>query len=88
MNRKMRIDHILHKHLTSHQAAMRRDQRRNRSSFGMMVMNRVKDLPENYDSDEDTSWGPGGLYPTVTSLKIMAPKRSGTRKSLIERCDA
>ncbi|MDI1491139.1 MAG: hypothetical protein OHK93_002346 [Ramalina farinacea] len=63
MNRKMRIDHILHKHLTSHQAAMRRDQRRNRSSFGMMVMNRVKDLPENYDSDEDTSWGPGGLVP-------------------------
>ena len=42
---------------------MRRDQRRNRSSFGMMVMNRVKDLPENYDSDEDTSWGPGGLVP-------------------------
>ena len=27
----------------------------------MMVMNRVKDLPDTYDTDEETSWGPGGL---------------------------
>ena len=61
MNRKMRIDHILHKQMLSRQTEVRRQKRRTSSSFGMMVMNRVKDLPDTYDTDDETSWGPGGL---------------------------
>ena len=61
MNRKMRIDHILHNQMLVHQTEVRRQKRRNSSSFGMMIMNRVKDLPDMYDTDGENSWGPGGL---------------------------
>ena len=61
MNRKMRIDHILHKKMLSRQTEVRRQKRRTSSSFGMVVMNRVKDLPDTYDTDDESSWGPGGL---------------------------
>lgn len=61
MNRKQRIDHILHRQMVSHQLQVRRHKRRNSSSFGMMIMNRVKDLPDSYDTDDESSWGPGGL---------------------------
>lgn len=63
MNRKMRIDHILHRQRVKDQSEARMKKRKANSSFGMMVMNRVKDLPEMYDTDEDASWGPGGLMP-------------------------
>ena len=61
INRKMRIDHILHKQMRSYQSEIRRQKRKVTSSFGMLVMNRVKDLPDTYDTDDETSWGPGGL---------------------------
>ena len=60
-NRKMHIDHILHRQMQSQQVEIRREKRRNSSTFGMMVMNRLKDLPDMYDTDDENSYGPGGL---------------------------
>lgn len=70
MNRKMRIDHILHNKMKSNQVLTRREKRRYSSSFGFMVMSRVQNLPEMYDSgDEETSWGPGGVMPNQDELE-------------------
>lgn len=61
INRKMRIDHILHKQLMAKHASLRKQKKRERSSFGFMVMKRIKDLPDSYDTDHEEAWGPGGL---------------------------
>ena len=63
MNRKMRVDHILHKQIGQYHNSARIEKKRISSSFGLMVMNRVKDLPDMYDTDDEISWGPGGLVP-------------------------
>ena len=63
MNRKMRVDHILHKQIGTYHRHARIEKKRTSSSFGLMVMNRVKDLPDMYDTDDNNSWGPGGLVP-------------------------
>ncbi len=63
INRKMRIDHILHNKIRDQHNIAREERSRHRSSFGLMVMNRIKDLPVMYDTDDEYSWGPGGLMP-------------------------
>ena len=60
-NRKMHVEHILHKQMAAHQRAVRKNRKANSSTFGMMVMNRLKELPSMYDTDDEKSWGPGGL---------------------------
>ena len=65
-NRRQHVDHILHRQLRSYQKQMRRDKKETRSSFGMMIMNRLKDLPDMYDTDDEHhAWGPGGLLPNL-----------------------
>ena len=63
INRKMRIDHILHKELKSEHNRVRKKKKENSSSFGFTAMSRIIDLPDDYDTDDDGSWGPGGLVP-------------------------
>ena len=63
VNRKMRIDHALHKGLAAEHARGRRRKREESSSFGFMAWRRIRDLPDGYDSEEEGSWGPGGLLP-------------------------
>ncbi|KAK4696655.1 Ino eighty subunit 1, partial [Lecanoromycetidae sp. Uapishka_2] len=63
MNRKMRIDHILHTQISAVHKDARLRKKNTSSSFGLMVMNRVKMLPEMYDTEDEGSWGPGGLVP-------------------------
>jgi hypothetical protein len=63
MNRKMRIDHILHKQMLDQHTSIRKEKRRGSSSFGFMAMRRIRDLPDNYDTENEISWGPGGLVP-------------------------
>ena len=64
VNRKMRINHILRSKIQHHHKVVRAQRSNNRSSFGLLVMNRVKELPDMYDSDEENVWGPGGLLPS------------------------
>ena len=63
INRKLRINHILHQKVKQTHRIAREQRSRHRSSFGLMVMNRVKGLPDIYDSDEENAWGLGGLLP-------------------------
>ena len=65
MNRKARMNHILHKQLVTAQRDLRREKRTEVSSFGMQVIDRTHDCSDMYDSeDESSSWGPAGLIPT------------------------
>ena len=61
MNRKMRIDHILHQKLLVKHKAIRRWKKDQRRSSGYTAIKRIRDLPEDYDSEDERSWGPGGL---------------------------
>ncbi len=63
MNRKMRIDHILHKQMLEQHHAIRKAEKRESSSFGFMAMRRIQELPNDYDTESESSWGPGGLVP-------------------------
>ena len=63
INRKMRIDHILHKQILAEHDKARRVKRRVNCTLGMMVMKRVRGLNAMYDTDDEYSWGPGGLMP-------------------------
>lgn len=69
INRKMRTDHILHKQMVIEQRTIRKEKRKNSNSFGMMVMNRVRELPEMYDTEDEHSWGPGGLMPSANEAE-------------------
>lgn len=60
-NRKMHVEHILHQQLATHQRSVRKSRRADRSTFGMMVLNRLKELPDMYDTEDEKSLGPGGL---------------------------
>lgn len=59
-NRKMRVEHILHRQLIDVHEDIRRRRKRRRESFGYTAMQRIYGLPEKYDTD-DEQWGPGGL---------------------------
>ena len=63
MNRKMRIDSILHKKLTRLHSQVRRRKREQTSTSVYTAMSRITDLPEDYDTEDESAWGPGGLVP-------------------------
>lgn len=84
INRKMRIDHILHSKIKEQHRIAREERSRNRSSFGLMVMNRIKDLPDMYDSDDrhPHSWGPGGLMPDPEELEDFGEEALSYKKAI------
>ncbi len=82
MNRKMRIDHILHKNIRKEHDDAREERSRHRSSFGLMVMNRIKNLPDMYDTDEDYAWGPGGLMPNRDELEDFGEEAFSYKKAI------
>ena len=82
MNRKMRVDHILHKQVAIKFNEARRKKKEANSSFGLMVMNRVKDLPDMYDTEEEGSWGPGGLVPNYGEIEDYGEEAVAYRKAI------
>lgn len=44
--------------------SIRKQKKSEQSSFGFMAMKRIKELPEDYDTDNEAS-GPGGLVPNL-----------------------
>ena len=82
INRKMRIDHILHKQILAEHEDARREKRRVNSSFGMMVMKRVRNLPDMYDTDDDHSWGPGGLMPSHHEIEDFGEEALAYKKAI------
>ena len=82
INRKMRIDHILHKQILAEHDEARREKRRVNSSFGMRVMKRVRNLPDMYDTDEECSWGPGGLMPNLDEAEDFGEEALAYKKAI------
>ncbi|KAL9605085.1 MAG: hypothetical protein Q9219_000019 [cf. Caloplaca sp. 3 TL-2023] len=66
INRKMRVDHILHQQLIKLHQDIRRRKRQRGPPFGYTTMKRIWDLAEDYDSEDERSGGPGGLVPNPT----------------------
>ena len=81
-NRKMRIDHILHNKIRHHHRMARERRSKYRASFGLMVMNRVKDLPDTYDTDDDGAWGPGGLLPNPREVEDFGEEAMSYKKAI------
>lgn len=63
MNRKMRIDHIIHQKLNQEHAIVRQRREGQKRTNFFRAMRRIRDLPDNYASEKEESWGPGGLLP-------------------------
>ena len=82
MNRKMRIDHILHKKIRHVHMIAREERARYRSSFGLMVMNRIKDLPDMYDSEDENAWGLGGLLPNRREMEDFGEEALSYKKAI------
>lgn len=82
VNRKMRIDHILHTQMGAVHRNARQYKKSVSSSFGLMVMNRVKMLPEMYDTEDEGSWGPGGLVPGRGEHEDFGEEGSAYKKSI------
>ena len=91
INRKMRIEHILHRQLLSEHARSRKRKKHESSSFGFTAMKRIKDLPDGYDTDEEQvwwldgsrpTWGPGGLVPNPGELDDYGEEAFRQRKSI------
>lgn len=82
INRKMRIEHILHKQILAEHDEARREKRRVNSSFGMMVMKRVRNLPNMYDTDDEYSWGPGGLMPNPNEVEDFGEEALAYKKAI------
>ena len=85
INRKMRIDHILHKQITMEHNVVRRRKRGETSSFGFTAMKRIKDLPDDYDTEDERSertWGPGGLLPNPEESEDFGEEAVSQKKSI------
>ena len=63
MNRKMRIDHIIHQKLIQEHAIVRQRREGRKRTNVFRAMRRIRDLPDDYASEREDSWGPGGLLP-------------------------
>lgn len=63
LNRTLRMNHILHNQISSEHERIRRKKRIESSSFGFLAMKRIINLPDGYDSEDEHSYGPGGLVP-------------------------
>ena len=62
-NRKARGENLLHKKLTREQDQLRRANRTKSVTFGHRAMQRIAALPAGYDTEDEDSFGPGGLVP-------------------------
>ena len=82
MNRKMRIDHILHRQMVTVHDTARKEKKRATSSYGLLVMNRVKDLPDMYDTEDDSAWGPGGLVPNLHEMEDFGEEALSYKKAI------
>lgn len=65
MNRKMRIDHVLHQQMLGQHHLIRKEEKRKNSSFFFTAMRRIHELPDAYNTENENSWGPGGLVPNL-----------------------
>ena len=85
INRKMRIDHILHKQITMEHNIVRRRKRGETSSFGFTAMKRIRDLPDDYDTEDERSertWGPGGLLPNPDESEDFGEEAVSQKKAI------
>lgn len=61
-NRKARVEHILHNKLED-EHGRRRKKRKHGEHYLIKAARRISELPDLYDTEDEGSWGPGGLVP-------------------------
>ena len=82
INRKMRIEHILHRQMVSQHSIIRKQKRRKSTSFGFTAMKRIKQLADGYDTEHDQAWGPGGLVPNSDEDEDFGEEALRQKKSI------
>ncbi|KAL8669477.1 MAG: hypothetical protein Q9168_005926 [Polycauliona sp. 1 TL-2023] len=82
INRKMRVEHILHRQLRGVHASIRKRKQRRGSSFIFAAIKRIHDLPDGYDTEDEGSWGPGGLMPNPREKEDYGEEALRHKKSL------
>lgn len=80
--RKARMEKVLRRQLHAHQARVRKARVTGDRSLGMMLMNRIRDLDDTYDTEDEKSWGPGGLVPNSQDLDDFGEEAARHHKSI------
>lgn len=82
MNRKMRIDRILFAKLTAEHRHVRSIRKKQGRTRVFRAMRRIRDLPDNYDSEDEDGWGPGGFFPNRKKLEDYGEEAAYAKKIL------
>ncbi|KAL8943234.1 MAG: hypothetical protein Q9211_001052 [Gyalolechia sp. 1 TL-2023] len=82
INRKMRVEHILHQQLIEVHEEIRRRKRRRGPPFGYAAMKRIYDMANDYDSEDERAGGPGGLVPNVGEEEDYGEGALGHKRAL------
>ncbi len=62
-NRRMRVESILHKKLKEEQSRVNKEKKASKQTPLYRALLRIMDLPDDYETEDEGSWGPGGLVP-------------------------
>lgn len=82
MNRKKRIDYIIHQKLSQEHEMVRQRREGQRRTNVFWAMRRIRDLPDDYASGNEDSWGPGGLLPNGDEDEDYGAEALGLKKVL------
>ncbi|KAL8826364.1 MAG: hypothetical protein Q9191_003847 [Dirinaria sp. TL-2023a] len=82
INRRMRIDRILFEKLTVEHRRVRATRKRQGRTGIFRAMRRIRNLPDNYDTEDEDTWGPGGLFPEREELEDYGEEATYVRKIL------
>ena len=63
IHRKARIERIIHKKVLAEHDNVRHRRANQKRTTVFRAMRRIRDLPDDYTSANEDSWGPGGLLP-------------------------
>ncbi|KAL8944590.1 MAG: hypothetical protein Q9216_000393 [Gyalolechia sp. 2 TL-2023] len=82
INRKMRVEHILHQQLIEVHEEIRRRKRKRGPPFGYAAMKRIYDMANDYDSEDERFGGPGGLVPNAGEEEDYGEGALGHKRAL------
>lgn len=82
MNRKMRIDRILFEKLSMEYRRVRATRKMQGRTGIFRAMRRIRNLPDNYDTEDEDAWGPGGLFPEREELEDYGEEATYVKKVL------
>ena len=78
----MRIDRILFEKLAMEHRRVRATRKKQGRTGIFRAMRRIRNLPDNYDTEDEDAWGPGGLFPEREELEDYGEEATYAKKVL------